>query len=353
MSFKNSKERVNCVNRSIYSSFFWEVERTIIENPWELKGECTVLNSIFSYVPETDLLIYDYPLTVWFEETVNLFKQVKKTLEKSIGLSFNPNHLIEIEIINLSAFFETGKYISKSPYRGMMSDDVHQYYERLLWGEDVWIGCSGIVLKDRLVKLEQYIGEGKKKKIEILSEIMQEDLEEDWMSSSKLQVLLWLKGYLEALKPTDIKKFCLRHKKKLPFQIDLKKGGFQVVNPDKTIPALYEGLVKNNLIAEIKYVDFENAFLRGQGSIQWLLTTSNKKKSLDAKSLIYLINRMVYQELIKDLGSYILITSEIFIDKNRKPFIHGTLNDAVNGSPINSKLLKEIVDKLKPNIAID
>ena len=245
-------------------------EKVKIESPWELEGEYTVSNSIFSnFEGETGWVQYDFPFTVWFEEAINLFNAIKKHFDRHLGSSLKPKHLAKIEIKNLNTFFDTGKYVSKSIYSPIVNKAVYEYYTGLLWGETLWIGCSGDVLTGRMDKLERSLTKGGKNKIAILADVMQEDLEEDWFSSINVQALLWLKNYLEELEEADIKKICLKnHRKNLFSDVVKAKKGFKVVKPE-IIPTLYKVLGEYGLVDKEEEGDFENAIQNGVGVIDW------------------------------------------------------------------------------------
>jgi hypothetical protein len=276
-----------------------ETERITIESPWEFKEEQTISNSIYpSFQNPVGHIVYDFPFTAWFEAAVNLFYATRKYFESHLGQSLEPKRLKDIEIKNLNTFFETGVYVSKSFYSSIANKDVYEYYTGLLWGESLWIGCSGNILIERVEKLEQHIAEGKMTKMEMLADVMQEYLETDWFTSINLQALLWLKGYLVELKEEGINEICLKYKKPLPFDTDLVKTGFQVVSPDKTIQALHRALEENNLIAKIEYDDFKKAFVSGKSLITWL-GEKEATHGKGASSLAYLFKLLLDKKIIE------------------------------------------------------
>ena len=315
---ENYRLIINCLEQG---------EEVKIECPWGFEGKQTISSSIFpDHQLPSNHIVYDFPFTVWFEATVNLFYAIRKHFEIHLGESLEPEHLIGIEIDNLNTFFETGVYVSVSFYSPIADKEVHEYYNGLLWGESPRIGCRGDILMGKLDKLEKHLAEGEMTKMDMLADVMQENLKRDWFTSINLQALLWLKGYLEELE---------KYKKPLPLDIGLENVGFQVAKADETIPVLYEALIEQGYIKEDGVDNFKKAFRRGEGYIKWIDTGT---------CLAYLLDELQNDKIILTVNFW-KVTENVFDYDGKYQSLKASATKAAGSKKL---IINNIVKTLTP-----
>jgi len=122
------------------------------------------------------------------------------------------------------------------------------------------------------------------------------------------------------------------------------KKGFNIANPDKTIPALHKVLIDNDLIDDIKLDDFEDAFLNGNGLIQW---RSKGTHGVGASNLGYFLKKMSSEKIIKSTHKIevLRIAENIFKFKGGSTPIAQSLNNSA--IPNDYKLFDNVVKDLK------
>jgi|SaaInlStandDraft_7_1057024.scaffolds.fasta_scaffold10778_2 hypothetical protein len=249
------------------------VDRVIIESIRNRKDDFKIENSIFKhFVSLIDFKPLETVLCIWLEETVNIFEFLKNAFEKRIVNSINPAALVNKELDNLDIFFDSGLYTSKVQHGELATEELFKYYNTLLFG----IAQSVIRMEDLYEFEKAFKQKSGATKIEIFNEILQDSLPKEWWLSIRVQVLLWMKDYLGELKATnDYTNVFLKHKASNPFvNLDVNDKGFQVSNPNKTIPALYNELIEHSLIRDEGLDKFRAAFIDAKGYIEWITIQS-------------------------------------------------------------------------------
>lgn len=310
---------------------------TVIDNAWDLKGKQSVKNSIFKHHKKTDWEAIDYFQNAWFEEAIDFFNGCKSMTEQNIANSIDIKRLRKNEINNIDTFLDTGKYLSNSFYKGVVTEELYQYYNDKLWGGFAWDFVSTDVMFEKWDEVNTLKAtEDNKTKSDILNEVMQDSLEKGWWLSIRLQMLLWMKEYLEGLEEQEVNDICSKYGRKPIFGIPHNiKRGFQLSSSMK-ISDLYKALIDKQLIESIELDCFKQAFLNGEGTIIW-------RKA--ANQLGYLIQQLKVKGATLNNDNW--KTAENIFLINEKSVNGNSLKSGAEQITVNSqKSIDKIVDSL-------
>jgi len=271
-------------------------------------------------------------LDAWIECARNDFNSIYQRIYGACRRSINVKVLAEMEIRELNKFFECGKSLSMAVnieehiFRSsepifkvkLSSEVIFNHYLMLLRGNfDTFLTKGHLdTLSTGQVNLEP--------------ENLSDKQNIKWWATARVQALMWARDYLEDLIKEGKEKELLN-----------QPEGFQVKNPNETIPALYNLLIKNSLIEDEGEAKFKIVFQDGGGVIKW-------KKG--GNLLIYLINEMKTQKIIVS-NSFIKLASGLFIDKNGNQFKYTSLNTSNNRNkdtpPKLANNIDDIISSLK------
>ena len=164
----------------------------------------------------------------------------------------------------------------------------------------------------------------------------------EWYLSIDLQVLLWIRDYLEELdKSQDFKEIFSRRERVSPLEFlpsETRKQGFQMSKP-QAIPALYQALTDNNLIDKISFPDFNDAFTSEKGCITWARNKDQLGyliKGLQSKSVIISNNHMEAATRVfkvtqgKELNAGGLSSSADQLSEKKRPQMDGIIQQVID-----------------------
>lgn len=226
-------------------------------------------------------------LSFWLYKANLDFDGMKEDiLELSFIKSINELELAKMELRELNRFFETGQcnsmlvQVDEDALIDYFTEkELYENYLSLLRGN-----YQFFITEKAYLKYEQEITKHdsqliKAGKIPSINECLTYKspycytknvfiLFEQWQITARVQALLWIKKHLEHTIKTEIFTNTTVSIDDL-FKAPTKKG-FQVANPNKTIPALYHELTKNSLIKDEGLDCFKQAFENGESTITWL-----------------------------------------------------------------------------------
>jgi len=372
---ESNEEKKNRVRISQHATMLalptCNIEKVTVSDPKGLEGKQALENSIFLTLRLSDSERDNMFLCCFLEWSINIFNVHKWAFEANITNSSSPSMLVKTELKKLNQFFESGEYqAGKAHHSKLVTEDVYDVHTSRLYGGRVelislerWKDLAE-VMNSELIKdpskqasidhwreLGDVLGsEQPTDPLEYFKDNIDYVVTLEWYLSIDLQVLLWLRDYLEQLdKSQNYKEIFSNRERVSPLEFlpsESTKQGFNIANPKKTIPALHTALIAGGLIGDIELKDFEDAFLDGNGSIQWL-TTSTKANVFGANSLMYFIDLMKIRKVIT-CDTHVITTVRIFIDRNKNSFKKDTLQQASKGDePKNADIIKNIVSKLQ------
>ncbi len=184
----------------------------------------SILSNLADFENMTIYIFFKHFFCAWLEEVINIFNNLKFMIEYDIANSINPNHLVKTEIKNLEMFFETGRFVSRARYKHIVNEELYEYYNWLLWGENItqtlFFDILDILLGAyNFDEYEKKIKNSNKLKINVFNEFFQDRLKKGWFLSIRLQALLWLQEYLKELTDNDITQVCHKFQKKILLMI--------------------------------------------------------------------------------------------------------------------------------------
>jgi len=316
------------------------IDKETVNNPSGLEGNLTLENSIFMTMRNIDNDRDKMFLCCFLECSINIFNVHKWAFEANITNSSSPTRLVEAELKKLNHFFETGGYqAGKAHHSRLATEEVYDVHASRLYGERVrlinpekwgdlaevldsdlikypsnqasiehWNELTGVMGTDHIAEALGYFKENIDHVVTL-----------EWYLSIDLQVLLWLRDYLEELnKSKNFNEIFSNHERVSPLEFlpsESTRQGFTIANPTKTIPALHDALIEGGLINNINQKDFEDAFLNGEGFIRW---------SDSGTCLAYLLDELDTHKIILSIN--IWKTSENVFEFGGK---HGSLKGSV------------------------
>jgi len=351
---KEKKEAISSIHRGvIYQLPSCEIKEITVTNLNDLEGKQTLENSIFSPLRFNNNDKDKIFLCLFLEKAINIFNVSKYVFEGSICSSISSSMLVKTELKKLNQFFDTGEYEnSKSYHSRLVIEGLYDVYTSRLYGY-----LPNLINTNHLNNLERqmhniatYYYEDQEviDHREEIKENLNYVVTPEYYLSISLQVLLWLRDYLEELKEAkDFKEIFSRRGTITPTEFwpsESTKKGFTIANPDKTIPALHKALITNGLIDDIKLDDFEDAFLNGNGLIQW---HSKGTHGVGASNLGYFLKKMSSEKIIKSTHKIevLRIAENIFKFKGGSTPIAQSLNNSA--TPNDYKLFDNVVKDLK------
>lgn len=339
------------------------LEKLIVSNPKGLEGEQTLENSIFLTMRNSDNDRDRMFLCCFLEWSINIFNVHKWAFEANITNSSSPAMLVKTELKKLNQFFEAGEYqAGKAPHSKLVTEDVYDVHTSRLYGGRVklispekWKDLAEImdselikeptnqVTIDHWSELDAVMGSKHlNEPLEYFKENIDYVVTLEWYLSIDLQVLLWIRDYLEELdKSQDFKEIFSRRERVSPLEFlpsETRKQGFQMSKP-QAIPALYQALTDNNLIDKISFPDFNDAFTSEKGCITWARNKDQLGyliKGLQSKSVIISNNHMEAATRVfkvtqgKELNAGGLSSSADQLSEKKRPLMDGIIQQVID-----------------------
>ncbi|MBL1320239.1 MAG: hypothetical protein COA63_004160 [Methylophaga sp.] len=241
------------------------IEKVTVSNPKGLEGKQTLENSIFLTLRLSDSERDNMFLCCFLEQSINIFNVNKWAFEANITNSSSPAMLVKTELKKLNKFFETGKHqAGKAHHSRLVTEDVYDVHTTRLYGRKLklirrekWNDLA-VVMNDgdrfSLESMDNFFKGGEPPsskdimgKMEYFKANIDYVVTLEWYLSIDLQVLLWLRGYLENLNESqDFKEIFSRRERVSPIEFlprESRKQGFQIDDPLHTVPVLYQVLI--------------------------------------------------------------------------------------------------------------